>query len=151
MAGFKNLFFTLKEFPRTLHPLCRPRAHILTVFLLLSLFLLSRSYSYDYDRPLSTATAVTGAASRFLLSSDAFSSVDAAALPSNNLASCDIFDGAWVLDHRARPPYPPGSCPFLDDAFNCFKNRRPDSDYLKYQWKPHGCGIPRFINIIIIN
>ncbi|KAI3841792.1 hypothetical protein MKW92_043822 [Papaver armeniacum] len=62
-----------------------------------------------------------------------------------NLKSCDIFDGRWVLDDSKQNPaaYEPGSCPFLDDAFNCFKNGRPDSDYLKLRWKPHGCQIPR--------
>ncbi|KAJ6350801.1 hypothetical protein OIU78_006849 [Salix suchowensis] len=59
------------------------------------------------------------------------------------LSSCDIFDGSWVLDD-SDPVYQPGSCPFLDDAFNCFNNGRPDLDYLRYRWKPHGCHIPRF-------
>ncbi|KAJ6768550.1 PROTEIN TRICHOME BIREFRINGENCE [Salix koriyanagi] len=59
------------------------------------------------------------------------------------LSSCDIFDGNWVLDD-SDPVYQPGSCPFLDDAFNCFNNGRPDLDYLRYRWKPHGCHIPRF-------
>ncbi|KAI3918971.1 hypothetical protein MKW98_017419, partial [Papaver atlanticum] len=61
-----------------------------------------------------------------------------------NLKSCDIFNGRWVLDDSKQNPaaYEPGSCPFLDDAFNCFKNGRPDSDYLKLRWKPHGCQIP---------
>ncbi|KAL9401966.1 hypothetical protein Peur_005815 [Populus x canadensis] len=59
------------------------------------------------------------------------------------LSSCDIFNGNWVLDD-SDPIYQPGSCPFLDDAFNCFNNGRPDLDYLRYRWKPHGCHIPRF-------
>ncbi|KAF9677240.1 hypothetical protein SADUNF_Sadunf08G0087400 [Salix dunnii] len=59
------------------------------------------------------------------------------------LSSCDIFNGNWVLDD-SDPVYQPGSCPFLDDAFNCFNNGRPDLDYLRYRWKPHGCHIPRF-------
>jgi hypothetical protein len=58
------------------------------------------------------------------------------------LSSCDIFNGNWVLDD-SDPIYQPGSCPFLDDAFNCFNNGRPDLDYLRYKWKPHGCHIPR--------
>uniref|UniRef100_A0A6N2LR24 Uncharacterized protein n=1 Tax=Salix viminalis TaxID=40686 RepID=A0A6N2LR24_SALVM len=58
------------------------------------------------------------------------------------LSSCDIFDGNWVLDD-SDPVYQPGSCPFLDDAFNCFNNGRPDLDYLRYRWKPHGCHIPK--------
>ncbi|KAH7511421.1 hypothetical protein ACOSP7_007216 [Xanthoceras sorbifolium] len=62
----------------------------------------------------------------------------------NNLSSCDIFDGNWVVDDDSDPLYPHGSCPFIDDAFNCHKNGRPDSDYLRYKWRPHGCQIPRF-------
>ncbi|XP_027120817.1 protein trichome birefringence-like 4 [Coffea eugenioides] len=61
----------------------------------------------------------------------------------NIISSCDIFDGNWILDD-SEPLYRPGSCPFIDDAFNCFKNGRPDSDYLRLRWKPHGCEIPRF-------
>ncbi|KAJ4848404.1 Protein trichome birefringence-like 4 [Turnera subulata] len=59
------------------------------------------------------------------------------------LSSCDIFDGNWVIDD-SNPLYQPGSCPFIDDGFNCFKNGRPDAEYLRYRWKPHGCKIPRF-------
>ncbi|PIN19233.1 hypothetical protein CDL12_08086 [Handroanthus impetiginosus] len=58
--------------------------------------------------------------------------------------SCDVFDGRWVVDQDLDPFYKQGSCPFVDDAFNCFKNGRPDSDYLKLKWKPHACEIPRF-------
>lgn len=62
-----------------------------------------------------------------------------------DITSCDIFDGNWVLDDsNSYPLYKPGSCPFIDDSFNCFKNGRPDSDYLRLRWKPHGCHIPRF-------
>ncbi|XP_022868741.1 protein trichome birefringence-like 4 [Olea europaea var. sylvestris] len=60
------------------------------------------------------------------------------------IASCDFFDGHWVKEENFEPLYKPGSCPYIDDAFNCFKNGRIDSDYLKLRWKPHGCKIPRF-------
>ncbi|KAL0388859.1 UNVERIFIED_CONTAM: protein trichome birefringence-like 4 [Sesamum radiatum] len=56
--------------------------------------------------------------------------------------SCDVFDGHWVVDEDFEPVYKPGSCPFIDDAFNCFKNGRRDSDYLRLKWKPHACEIP---------
>ncbi|KAJ9181843.1 hypothetical protein P3X46_005891 [Hevea brasiliensis] len=61
----------------------------------------------------------------------------------SGLSSCDIFNGKWVPDD-SDPIYQPGSCPFVDDAFNCFKNGRPDMGYLGYRWRPHGCRIPRF-------
>jgi hypothetical protein len=47
-----------------------------------------------------------------------------------------IFNGNWVVD-GSDPIYP-----FSNDAFNCFINRRPDLDYLRYQWEPHWCHIP---------
>ncbi|XP_010268038.1 PREDICTED: protein trichome birefringence-like 4 [Nelumbo nucifera] len=59
-----------------------------------------------------------------------------------DLTSCDIFDGKWVFDN-SDPIYQPGSCPFIDDAFNCFKNGRLDSGYMRYRWKPNDCQIPR--------
>ncbi|CAN1806661.1 Protein trichome birefringence-like 4 [Linum perenne] len=55
--------------------------------------------------------------------------------------SCNIFDGNWVPDD-SDPVYPPGSCTFLDDSFNCFKNGRADLGYLRFRWKPYGCDIP---------
>ncbi|KAJ8766256.1 hypothetical protein K2173_022315 [Erythroxylum novogranatense] len=59
------------------------------------------------------------------------------------LSSCNIFHGNWVYDD-SEPIYQPGSCPYIDDSFNCFQNGRPDSDYLRYRWKPHDCNLPRF-------
>ncbi|CAA3031815.1 trichome birefringence-like 4 [Olea europaea subsp. europaea] len=68
----------------------------------------------------------------------------------NTIASCDIFNGYWTMEEDFRPLYQRGSCPFVDDAFNCFKNGRPDSDYFKLSWKPHDCEIPRFDGITML-
>uniref|UniRef100_M1BM71 Lustrin A n=1 Tax=Solanum tuberosum TaxID=4113 RepID=M1BM71_SOLTU len=57
--------------------------------------------------------------------------------------SCDLFKGSWVKDEN-HPIYKPGSCPYVDEAFDCQTNGRPDSQYLKWTWKPHGCHLPRF-------
>ncbi|CAL9047980.1 protein trichome birefringence-like 2 [Musa acuminata AAA Group] len=56
---------------------------------------------------------------------------------------CDIFHGRWVRAEKNQPYYPAGSCPYLDDDFNCHKNGRPDSDFLKWRWQPYDCDIPR--------
>ncbi|CAH9055095.1 unnamed protein product [Cuscuta europaea] len=61
----------------------------------------------------------------------------------DGIGSCDLFDGRWAED-ESDPLYRPGSCPFIDDSFNCFKNGRPDSDYTRLRWKPRSCEIPRF-------
>lgn len=57
---------------------------------------------------------------------------------------CNIFDGNWVRDD-SKPYYPLGSCPFVDRDFDCHLNGRPDSDYVKWKWKPNGCDIPRYV------
>ncbi|XP_021821431.1 protein trichome birefringence-like 1 [Prunus avium] len=55
---------------------------------------------------------------------------------------CDIFDGRWVRDD-SYPLYAPGSCPRIDESFNCFLNKRPDNGYEKYRWQPKHCNLPR--------
>jgi len=55
---------------------------------------------------------------------------------------CDIFFGRWVPDDTGTL-YPPGSCPHIDESFNCFLNRRPDNGYESWRWQPHDCNIPR--------
>ncbi|GMI84419.1 TRICHOME BIREFRINGENCE-LIKE 5 [Hibiscus trionum] len=56
---------------------------------------------------------------------------------------CDLYSGTWVKDD-GYPIYKPGSCPYVDEAFDCQSNGRPDSDYLRWRWKPDGCDLPRF-------
>ncbi|KAK1276601.1 hypothetical protein QJS04_geneDACA004060 [Acorus gramineus] len=56
---------------------------------------------------------------------------------------CDLFQGTWTRDEEY-PLYRPGSCPYVDEAFTCQENGRPDSGYLKWRWKPDGCDLPRF-------
>ncbi|KAH7281126.1 hypothetical protein KP509_36G031800 [Ceratopteris richardii] len=56
---------------------------------------------------------------------------------------CDISKGKWVEDDSG-PLYPPGTCPFVDESFNCYGNGRPDSRYSRWRWAPMDCNIPRF-------
>ncbi|XP_060175023.1 protein PMR5-like [Lycium barbarum] len=63
-----------------------------------------------------------------------------------NLTSCALFKGTWVYD-ETYPLYQSSSCPIIDSQFNCQMYGRPDTDYLKYRWKPANCEIPRFNGI----
>ncbi|KAK6929071.1 Trichome birefringence-like, N-terminal domain [Dillenia turbinata] len=59
-----------------------------------------------------------------------------------NLKNCDFSAGKWVYD-ESYPLYD-SSCPYLSVSVACQKNGRPDSDYERWKWMPHGCSIPRF-------
>lgn len=58
------------------------------------------------------------------------------------MASCDMFNGNWVRDD-SYPLYPEGSCPHIDEPFDCYLNGRRDLAYQKLRWQPSGCSIPR--------
>ncbi|KAL8111777.1 hypothetical protein AgCh_019470 [Apium graveolens] len=58
-----------------------------------------------------------------------------------SLDKCDIFHGRWVKDDT-KPYYPAGSCPHIDRDFDCYLNKRPDSEFVKWRWQPNGCDIP---------
>ncbi|KAE9601622.1 putative PMR5 domain, PC-Esterase, trichome birefringence-like family [Lupinus albus] len=57
---------------------------------------------------------------------------------------CDLYTGTWVRDEQNYPIYQPGSCPYVDEAYDCQINGRVDDNYTKWRWKPHGCDLPRF-------
>ncbi|MQL97749.1 hypothetical protein Taro_030450 [Colocasia esculenta] len=59
-----------------------------------------------------------------------------------SLLGCDIFHGRWVKD-ESYPLYKEGSCPNIDEPFNCYLNGRPDMSYQKLRWQPTACNIPR--------
>lgn len=59
--------------------------------------------------------------------------------------SCDLYVGSWVKDEENYPIYKAGSCPFVDEAYDCQSNGRKDSQYMNWRWKPDGCDIPRLV------
>lgn len=65
-----------------------------------------------------------------------------------NQPVCNIFMGSWVRDD-SYPLYQSLDCPIIDAEFNCQLYGRPDTDYLRYRWKPSGCDLPRFAYIYI--
>ncbi|XP_059626454.1 protein PMR5 [Cornus florida] len=60
-----------------------------------------------------------------------------------NQTTCALFMGSWVRDDTY-PIYQSSECPIIDAEFNCQMYGRPDSDYLKYRWRPANCELPRF-------
>ncbi|KAL7101158.1 hypothetical protein ACP275_08G038700 [Erythranthe tilingii] len=58
-----------------------------------------------------------------------------------NQEECDIFTGEWVRNTDA-PYYTNKTCWAIHEHQNCMKYGRPDSDFLKWKWKPDGCELP---------
>ncbi|KAA0047563.1 protein trichome birefringence-like 5 [Cucumis melo var. makuwa] len=65
-------------------------------------------------------------------------------LSMEGLKQCDLYMGTWVKDEEHYPIYKVGSCPYVDEAYDCGNNGRADSEYTKWRWKPYGCDLPRF-------
>ncbi|KAL0667330.1 hypothetical protein Bca4012_030034 [Brassica carinata] len=65
-----------------------------------------------------------------------------------NRSSCDLFAGEWVRD-ATYPLYRVEECGrgMIDPGFDCQTYGRPDSDYLKFRWKPFNCDVPRFSGV----
>ncbi|KAG5093827.1 hypothetical protein JHK84_049415 [Glycine max] len=59
-----------------------------------------------------------------------------------NQTNCALFVGTWVQDD-SYPLYQSSNCPIIDPQFNCKLFGRPDSDYLRYRWRPLNCDLPR--------
>lgn len=73
-----------------------------------------------------------------------FSSPSPSPFLSQENKKCNIYEGRWVRDETNRTPlYPPKSCPYVDEAFACMENGRPDEDFLKWRWEPFDCALPR--------
>lgn len=63
--------------------------------------------------------------------------------PSTSVKKCDIFSGEWVPNPKA-PYYTNRTCWAIHEHQNCIKYGRPDSEFMKWKWKPNGCELPIF-------
>ncbi|MCO5614807.1 hypothetical protein L7F22_069091 [Adiantum nelumboides] len=52
--------------------------------------------------------------------------------------------GKWVHNASQAPLYKSGSCPFVEDAFSCSANGRPDSAFMHWTWHPRSGPLPTF-------
>ncbi|CAL5210310.1 unnamed protein product [Lathyrus oleraceus] len=57
--------------------------------------------------------------------------------------NCNMYEGSWVFDD-SYPLYKAGSCPNIDEPFDCFLNGRTDNLFEKFRWQPKNCNMPRF-------
>jgi len=64
-------------------------------------------------------------------------------LPSTYVERCDIFTGEWVPNPKA-PYYTNKTCWAIHEHQNCMKYGRPDSEFMKWRWKPSECELPIF-------
>ncbi|KAF5175675.1 trichome birefringence-like [Thalictrum thalictroides] len=56
---------------------------------------------------------------------------------------CDIFTGEWIPNPGA-PYYTNTTCWAIHEHQNCMKYGRPDTDFMKWRWKPNDCELPIF-------
>ncbi|KAK7266712.1 hypothetical protein RIF29_19363 [Crotalaria pallida] len=66
-----------------------------------------------------------------------------ARLSSTSEEKCDIFNGEWVPNPKA-PYYTNTTCWAIHEHQNCMKYGRPDSEFMKWRWKPNDCDLPIF-------
>ncbi|KAK4341380.1 hypothetical protein RND71_039881 [Anisodus tanguticus] len=57
--------------------------------------------------------------------------------------TCDISIGEWIPNPDG-PYYTNTTCWAIHEHQNCMKYGRPDTDFLKWRWKPKGCELPIF-------
>ncbi|KAJ9160387.1 hypothetical protein P3X46_025794 [Hevea brasiliensis] len=58
---------------------------------------------------------------------------------------CDVFSGRWVKDESSTHPlYEESECPYIQPQLTCQEHGRPDKEYQKWRWQPHGCNLPSF-------
>ncbi|KAM7506914.1 hypothetical protein LguiA_017367 [Lonicera macranthoides] len=67
----------------------------------------------------------------------------AAPLGSSLKHECNIFNGNWVPYDKG-PYYTNETKCVIDDRQNCIKYGRPDTEFMKWRWKPDECELPLF-------
>ncbi|KAE8735844.1 Protein trichome birefringence-like 19 [Hibiscus syriacus] len=65
-------------------------------------------------------------------------------IPRSSDKSCDVFKGKWVPYPQGPPYYSNETCRMIIDQQNCMKFGRPDTEFMKWRWKPDECQLPLF-------
>ncbi|KAL1205858.1 Protein trichome birefringence-like 21 [Cardamine amara subsp. amara] len=61
----------------------------------------------------------------------------------NDEPRCDLFTGEWV-PNKETPYYTNTTCRAIHEHQNCMKYGRPDTEFMRWKWKPDGCDLPIF-------
>ncbi|XP_020265475.1 protein trichome birefringence-like 19 isoform X2 [Asparagus officinalis] len=61
----------------------------------------------------------------------------------NKAKECDIFRGEWIPSPNA-PYYTNDTCWAIHEHQNCMKFGRPDTEFMRWRWKPKDCDLPIF-------
>ncbi|XP_057522299.1 protein trichome birefringence-like 19 [Amaranthus tricolor] len=64
-------------------------------------------------------------------------------ITSSSSSKCDLFNGEWIPNMDA-PYYTNETCWVIQEHQNCMKYGRPDTEFMKWKWKPDGCELPVF-------
>ncbi|KAI3938825.1 hypothetical protein MKW92_008309 [Papaver armeniacum] len=64
-------------------------------------------------------------------------------LKDGNAPKCNIFEGEWIWNPNATY-YTNATCNQIHNHQNCMRYGRPDTDFLKWRWKPNDCELPVF-------
>jgi hypothetical protein len=127
------------------HPLNTPKFHSNPsqkspkIILLVILTLLILTIVPLYYPSLHSTTTTTKPSSL----SSASSNIDPDLIKITENENCDIFTGEWVRNEEA-PYYTNTTCWAIHEHQNCMKYGRPDSEFMKWKWRPDGCDLPVF-------
>lgn len=98
---------------------------------------------YPLHRYPSTTTTTHASATTAATISPVYHPQDEVIIINDNHHKCDVFSGEWVPNPDA-PYYDNMTCWAIHEHQNCQKYGRPDSDFMKWRWKPDGCDLPIF-------
>lgn len=121
---------------------------LVTIFIPIIFSYTSTTYHYSIlfqninpNSPSNTYNITTTATT---LSSSSSSSASNISSPTTyKKKHCDIFTGGWVPNPEA-PYYTNETCWIIHEHQNCIKYGRPDTEFMKWRWKPDGCELPIF-------
>ncbi|GLU01675.1 hypothetical protein SLE2022_189720 [Rubroshorea leprosula] len=115
----------------TIIPICYP-------FLGYPLYLLKNYYTKSSPSPSPSSLSVSSVHDMPRQEESAVSLAD-----DDDEKYCDIFSGEWVPNPEA-PYYTNLTCWAIHEHQNCMKYGRPDTEFMKWRWKPEGCELPVF-------